>query len=113
MLAREGNRVSEGTFLFPHHSRKVRHSVCKTPVQGGQQEVFHLDGQRDAFLKFIVAEQGETWLGSGQAARAAKTGPACRARKLGKKGAYRDSFVSFGNEDREEDGFQKQAPYIL
>lgn len=102
-----------GPSYFPHHSRKMRHSVCKTLVQGGRQEVFHLDGQRDAFPKFIVAEQGEAWLGSGQAARAARTGPAGRARKLGKKAASRDCFVSFGNEDREGDGFQMQAPYTL
>ena len=87
--------------------------MCKTPVQGGQQEVFHLDGQRDAFLKFIVAEQGEAWLGGWPGNQGSRDRACWQSQEVGQKGACRDRFVSFGNEDREGDGFQKQAPYIL
>ena len=49
------------------------------------------------------------WLGR----RVARTGPGCRVKRLGQRGACEHCFSAFGNEDREAGGFQKQAPYTF
>lgn len=64
------------------------------------------------FPKVDVAEQGEALaVGADQAHRVARTGPGCRVKRLGQRGACEHRFSAFGNEDREAGGFQKQAPY--
>lgn len=84
--------------------------VCRR----GRQEVFTWMCQRDTFPKVDVAEQGEALaVGAGQAHRIAGTGPGCRVKRLGQRGACEHRFSAFGNEDREAGGFQKKAPYTF
>lgn len=88
-------------FLFLLCSRKMRH-ICQTSVDGGRQRVFHLDGQRDAFPKFVLPSRERPSLGDlarqrGQPEQGLVSEPGAWSR-----GAYRSSFVSFGNEDGRE-----------